>query len=100
MKLKIVFFLIFILATSFRLYGLNWDSGQHLHPDERFLTMVTTAINLPASFKNYLDPQTSTLSPYNNNYSFFVYGTLPLNLVKAIAVLTKQDDYGQIHILG
>ena len=100
MKAKYIFLFIFILAASFRLYGLNWDSGQHLHPDERFLTMVATSVSLPDSFKNYFDPQASTLSPYNNNYSFFVYGTLPLNLVKVIAVLTKQDDYSQIHILG
>jgi len=100
LKSKVIFFFIFILAASFRLYGINWDSGQHLHPDERFLTMVAADISLSSNLKNYFDPQTSTLSPYNNDYPFFVYGTLPLNLVKTIAVLSNQDDYSQIHLLG
>ena len=45
---KNLLILIFIIVIGFllRLIGLNWDQGQHLHPDERFLTMVSSAINL------------------------------------------------------
>jgi len=32
---------ILFLFLGLRIYGLNWDSFQHLHPDERMLTMVT-----------------------------------------------------------
>ena len=35
-------FLVLVLLTGayLRTAGLDWDEGQHLHPDERFLTMV------------------------------------------------------------
>ena len=32
--------LVLVVGTYFRTVGLNWDANQHLHPDERFLTMV------------------------------------------------------------
>jgi len=100
MKPKFILFLIILLASAFRFYGLDWDSGHHLHPDERFLTMVATSIKIPASFSNYFNPQESTLSPYNNDYNFFVYGTLPLNLVKIIGQITNNTNYGNIHLVG
>jgi len=99
-KTKQVFFLIVVLAGIFRFYGLDWDQGQHLHPDERFLTMVATAVKIPSSLTDYLNPQISTMSPYNNNYSFFVYGTFPLYLTKVVGVLTGNNDYGNIHFVG
>jgi len=100
MKNKLIFLLIVLLVFAFRLYGFNWDSDQHLHPDERFLTMVASDISLPGKISDYFDPQTSTLSPYNHNYSFFVYGTLPLNLVKIVGQIIGKIDYGQIHFVG
>lgn len=99
-KNKLILVSIITIASFFRFYGVNWDQGHHLHPDERFLTMVATAIKLPATVNNYLNPEVSTMSPYNNNYSFFVYGTLPLNLVKVIGEWTKQNAYDTIHLLG
>ena len=35
-----------IAATYLRVVGMNWDANQHLHPDERFLTMVETALQV------------------------------------------------------
>src|SRR5512142_2348926 len=35
---------VLLVAAYFRTVGLNWDAGQHLHPDERFLTMVESAL--------------------------------------------------------
>ena len=70
-----VFYIAVILlcAAAFRLYGVNWDQHQHLHPDERFLTMVASAAKVPSSFSDYLDPKTSTLNPYNLGHGFYVY---------------------------
>lgn len=92
--------LIVLLASFFRLYGLDWDQGHHLHPDERFLTMVVSAIKIPKSFSEYLNPKISPMSPYNNNFSFFVYGTFPLYLTKIIGGIFNKIDYWNIHFVG
>lgn len=99
-KNKIFILIIFIIAFSLRIYGINWDQGSHLHPDERFLTMVLTTIKIPSSFSQYLNPQISTLSPYNNNYSFFVYGAFPLNLTKITGQFLNQTTYEKIPLVG
>lgn len=91
---------ILFLAIFFRTIGFNWDQNQHLHPDERFLTMVLTAIKIPKSFNEYLDPQVSTLNPYNNDFRFFVYGTFPLNLTKITGEFLQKTNYEQIHFVG
>lgn len=100
MRGKIILALIVLLAISLRVYGYNWDQNQHLHPDERFLTMVATDSRLPASFSDYLDPKTSTLNPYNLGFNFYVYGTFPVTLVKLIAVGYGMDNYEDIVLLG
>jgi len=86
----------------FRLYGLNWDGGHHLHPDERFLTMVTQDIYWPRSVSSYLNPALSPLNPYNVGYPFFVYGMFPLILVKFISDLITLDhfSYNNITLVG
>lgn len=92
--------LIIILAAFFRLYGVNWDQGNHLHPDERFLTMVTNDISWPKSFSEYFDTRVSPLNPHNNNYSFYVYGTWPIIFTKIIAQLFSMDSYDTLNIIG
>lgn len=101
-KYNLLILAVLVLALFFRLYGLNWDQNQHLHPDERFLTMVTGAVKWPSSFVNYINPQVSTLNPYNKSYDFFVYGTLPLKIVKFIASVIHLDsfDYNNITLVG
>ncbi|KKR67231.1 MAG: putative membrane protein [Microgenomates group bacterium GW2011_GWA2_40_6] len=75
---KIILLLIVLLAFSLRIYGLNWDGGFHLHPDERFLTMVASDIKLPSSISQYFSTAASPLNPGNYpSYQFFVYGTFP-----------------------
>ncbi|HUW21265.1 MAG TPA: phospholipid carrier-dependent glycosyltransferase [Candidatus Bathyarchaeia archaeon] len=99
-KEKLTFIIILLLGLSIRTLNLNWDENQHLHPDERFLTMVGVQIKFPASFSDYLDPSISSLNPYNNNYNFFVYGTFPLNFVKLVAESFKLADYNRFTIVG
>ncbi len=97
---KAVLIFILLLAAFFRLLGINWDQNQHLHPDERFLTMVEGAIKIPQSFADYLNPKISPMNPYNAGYNFFVYGTFPLNLTKIAGGITGYNDYGNIHFVG
>ena len=91
---------ILVLAAFLRLVGLNWDANQHLHPDERFLTMVETALGWPQSVKEYLDTSVSPLNPYNRNFGLFVYGTLPIFLVKRVGMALDQNGYDQIFLVG
>lgn len=95
-----IFLAIFALAAFLRLYGVNWDQGQHLHPDERFLTMVASAVEWPKSFSNYFDTANSSLNPNNHGFDFFVYGTLPLFLVKFVAEILGRGDYQNLVLVG
>ncbi len=100
-KNKLVILLIFIIAFLLRIYGLNWDDNNHLHPDERFLTMVVSEIKLPHSLSQYFNTATSPLNPYNYpQYQFFVYGTFPIFLTKILAILFNLDNYNHITLLG
>src|SRR5512138_3140254 len=85
----IVVLLIAALAVGvyFRFVGLNWDEEQHLHPDERFLTMVTDRIKPPENVAGYFNSQTSTLNPYNNDFGLYVYGDLPIFITRYVAGL-------------
>ncbi|MBP8591315.1 glycosyltransferase family 39 protein [Candidatus Shapirobacteria bacterium] len=91
---------IFLSGAIFRFVNLNWDQGQMLHPDERFLAMVTHDLAWPQSLKEYFDTSSSPLNPYNQGYPFFVYGTLPLFLNKKIALIFNQNSYNGFNILG
>ncbi|MFN2148318.1 MAG: DUF2298 domain-containing protein [Anaerolineales bacterium] len=96
----IALFLILVLGAYLRFTGLNWDEGTHLHPDERFLTLVESAIKLPGSISEYFDTAASPLNPYNANYTFFVYGTFPIFLVRYAAEWAGQTGYDQVQLVG
>ena len=91
---------ILVLAAIFRLQGLDWDQGCHLHPDDRFLTMVASSLKWPSSLLEYLDQKRSPLNPRNAGFPRFVYGTLPTTTVRALAEITGQTGYDQIYLLG
>lgn len=91
---------ILFLAAFFRLYGFNWDQNQHLHPDERFLTMVTNAISWPQNLYQYLNTDSSSLNPHNRGFGFFVYGTFPLFFTKWVAEYFKKGDYTNLTLVG
>ena len=91
---------ILCIAAFFRFYDINWDSGFHLHPDERFLVMVGNAMKMPESPIQYLDPQTSPLNPTNIGYKFYVYGTFPVVLNKLLAIAFSTDTYQDFLIQG
>ena len=94
--------LICILAVGiyFRLGGLNWDQNYHLHPDERFLTMVETSLQPVKSLGDYFNTDVSTLNPHNQGYGFYVYGTLPIFVVRYLAEALQQTGYDQVHLVG
>jgi Dolichyl-phosphate-mannose-protein mannosyltransferase len=84
-----------------RLSGANWDDGGHLHPDERYLSIVSDNIRWPSSPLAYFDVGTSSLSPFNTQPGrSYVYGTLPLFGTKLAATVLGRDDYGRLNLVG
>ncbi len=97
----LVLCLVLLFASFFRLFiGLHWDHGLLLHPDERFLTMVAEKVRLPNALIQYLNGNTNPLSPYNNGYDYYVYGNLPLTIVRIFAEIFKTTSYDNIFIVG
>jgi hypothetical protein len=48
---------VLMLAAYFRFSGIDWDDDHHLHPDERFMTMVASSISsVDGLFRNILTP--------------------------------------------
>jgi len=94
--------LILLLSAGayLRFVGLDWDIEQHLHPDERFLTMVEASLIPVDSVSGYFDSSQSTLNPNNQGHSFFVYGTLPIFMVRYMAELVGSSGYGSVYLVG
>ncbi|MFN2145397.1 MAG: ArnT family glycosyltransferase, partial [Anaerolineales bacterium] len=95
-----VMILLLITGALLRLSGIDWASDQYLHPDERHLVNVETALSTVQSFGQYWDTDNSTLNPHNVGYTFFVYGTLPIFLVRYVAEWLGQIGYSEIMIIG
>ncbi|MGE5412788.1 MAG: DUF2298 domain-containing protein, partial [Syntrophomonadaceae bacterium] len=83
-----------------RFQGLNWDDGHHLHPDERFISMVEEKLAFPKSAAEYFDARRSPLDPYNRGEGSFVYGTLPMVAAKAIGLLFGRRGYDGTYLIG
>jgi YYY domain-containing protein len=121
--------LILIIGSYLRLVGMDWDENQHLHPDERFLTMVEASIK-PVStpeellgsppttatqpwreayrealtdcetWGGYFNTACSPLNPNNRGYEFYVYGTLPIFIVRYAAEWVDKTGYGEVYLVG
>jgi YYY domain-containing protein len=115
----LLFILVLLLAGYLRLSGSNWGEGYHQHPDELFLSGVLGSLNahtcdLPnvpvnvcpddqkrwMSIGEYFDTTKSTLNPYNRGYSFFVYGNLPLTLIRVSAEVFGMDGLDTLKLLA
>ena len=94
--------LVAVLLTGWglRTLGRNWDETYGLHPDERFLTMVLVSVEPTFSLRELLDTARSPMNPANRGFGFYVYGDLPLFLVRYLAYALKQEGYGQMMLLA
>jgi len=98
---------ILLLGSYFRFTGINWDDNFHLHPDERFLTMVETSLTPVGSIRDYFSTSSSSLNPHNildangnSVFPFFVYGNFPIILVRYIAEWLGMTGYNEVHLVG
>lgn len=79
-----------LLALVPRYYGINWDSNNYLHPDEREIVFRAMCLTLPGMARGascdhaftgpgwFFSPQ-SPLNPH-----FFAYGSFPLYLLALV----------------
>ncbi len=100
----LLFILILAVAAFLRLTGSNWGNLEHQHPDELFITGVVGNLRAEACMDEvtpidacppeqqrwmtvgeYFDTQTSTLNPVNRGNEAYVYGTLPIFIVRYTA---------------
>ena len=109
----LLFILVLLSAGYLRLTGVKWGEGYHQHPDELFLVGVLDNLRAQAcddplisvdacpedqkhwlGIGEYFNTANSTLNPHNRGYSFFVYGDLPMTLVRYAIEITSNDDIG------
>lgn len=100
MKKSLILLTIIGISFTLRFLGSNWDSNTKLNPDERFITMVTTSLKVPSSLSTYFDPHTSTFNPHNVGHTYYVYGTLPVFVVKLLALQFNVDTYEKVTLFG
>src|SRR6266498_6135056 len=107
----LLFLLVFALAGYLRLTGVDWGEGMGQHPDENTFSGVLYSMqahkcadpNTPItvcppeqthwlSIGDYFNSKTSTLNPYNLGYGSFVYGDLPMIMIRVAADLSNQTN--------
>ncbi len=94
--LQLGLWLVLLFGLGCRFYGLNWDLGTGLHPDERFCSGIVPRLEWPSSVGQWFDSTKSPLNPSNlhndkgERDTHYVYGQLPLMIAKV--VIGKQDD--------
>jgi len=115
----LLFILVLLMAGYLRFAGVGWGEGYHQHPDELFLSGVLGSLRAQAcdtplvpvdacpadqkrwmSIGEYFNTTTSTLNPYNSGYSFFVYGTFPLTLIRFVAEAFASDGLENLKYLA
>jgi YYY domain-containing protein len=92
--------IILLAGAYFRYTGMRWDEGHGLHPDERFMGLVLSAIQPVDNLGDYFNTDTSTLNPHNRGYTFYVYGTLPLFIVRYLGEWTGESGFGDLSLVG
>lgn len=89
----LAFCAVLLLAAGLRLHGLDWDQGQHQHPDERHISdVLSDRLYFPPrhGLAELFDPGASDLNPRSNDRASgrprqFAYGSLPLLLTDVVA---------------
>ena len=75
---------LLVLALTVRLYGIDWDHGTLIHPDERAMLKHVDLLSLPPA-SNLGVLADAENSPWNPRW--FPYGSFPLYLLKGIQIL-------------
>jgi YYY domain-containing protein len=115
----VLFLLVLALAGYLRLTGVAWGESQHQHPDELFLSGVLDSLRahkcldeaIPVeacppeqkrwiSIGDYFNSKTSPLNPYNHGFAFFVYGDLPMTIVRVAVEALSGNEPVNTKLIG
>ena len=107
----VLFLLVFLLAGYLRLTGVDWGQGGGQHPDENHFAGVLENLRTevcvdpalsaelcppgqrqPMSLGDYFNTKISPLNPYNRGFAFYVYGNLPMTIIRIAADATDQTN--------
>jgi YYY domain-containing protein len=97
-KTSLLLVLILLFGAYFRFTGLNWDDGQHQHPDERYISMVIGQINEVDGVAQYFDTANSVLNPLR--FGSYTYGMFPLFFTRMVAEWLGMTDYDTVTLVG
>ncbi|MDO9300167.1 MAG: DUF2298 domain-containing protein, partial [Anaerolineales bacterium] len=97
-KVSVILALIFFIGAYFRFTGLNWDEGQHQHPDERYISMVVGQIQNVKSVGEYFNTWESPLNPLR--FGSYTYGMFPLFFTRMVAQWLGMSDYDAVTLVG
>lgn len=107
LRWDVALFVILLLGALLRFHGLGWDQPEgadyplQMHPDERFLSIVSNGADWPSSPGEYFDTDTSPLNPYNiEGVNAYVYGTFPLFWQKAVATGADRGMFAPFEWVG
>jgi YYY domain-containing protein len=93
--------LVIALALVLRLIGSGWGGQNLLHPDERFLAMVTASLESNENVFDYFNTAESTLNPENaGSRPNFVYGTYPLIMVRLLGEVVGWSGFLELKAVG
>lgn len=97
-KVNVVLALLLFIGAYFRFTGLNWDQGQHQHPDERFISMVADQIKDVNGVGAYFDTNNSPLNPLK--FGSYSYGMFPLFFTHMVADWVGMSNYDSVTLFG
>ncbi|RYG70828.1 phospholipid carrier-dependent glycosyltransferase [bacterium] len=87
--------MLILLGIACRFYGVNWDEGTTLHPDERFCVSLIPGLKLPNSAQQFFDSRVSPVNPANlTGAPHYVYGQLPLFIGAIVGHFTLERVEG------
>ncbi len=90
--------LILLIGAYFRFTGLNWDNGQHQHPDERYVSMVADQLKWVNGVDEYFDTANSLLNPLRTGS--YTYGMFPLFFTRMVAEWVGMASYDSVTLVG
>ena len=81
----LILIIVLLAGAYLRVVGIRWDETYHLHPDERFLTMVETGIAPVTVWRNISTPIFPALIPKTGGMGF-LFTELSQFLLSAISL--------------